>query len=163
MATRVPLVAETSPQSPGISRVSVARNSNMCDFLETCSVSSRSRRRLRDVRVQAILWSPESPLLDQSRQSRRRLLGESASQFFWFPSHPLPQLISRGSRGDVHQLDSSPLRVITYRSSTHALICSVTQKRVHCGHTHFRVKRYPEFDQLSAELTYNWVRPHISM
>ena len=46
---------------------------------------------------------------DQSRQSWRCLLGESTSHF-WSPESPeLPQLISRGSRGDVSASEIGPL------------------------------------------------------
>ena len=77
-------------------------------FLETFSVSSRSRRGLRDVRAQAMFWAPESPRLI-SLGSRGDVSLVRAQAIFWSPESPeLPQLISRGSHGDVSASEIGP-------------------------------------------------------
>ena len=108
MATRVSAgCGDVSATSPGeTSRVSgESREIQTCSiFFETFSVSSRSRRRLRDVRAQAMFWSPESPRLISLGPlgSRGDVSLVRTQAIFWSPESPeLPQLISRGSRGDV--------------------------------------------------------------
>ena len=79
-------------------------------FWETFSVSSRSRRRLRDVKAQAMFWSPESPRLI-SLGSRGDVSLVRAQAIFWSPESPeLPQLISRGdvSVSEIGPLPCSP-------------------------------------------------------
>ena len=79
-----------------------------CKHVRFFSVSSRSLRCLRDVRAQAIVWSPESPRLI-SLGSRGDVSLVRAQAIFWSPESPeLPQLISRGSRGDVSASEIGP-------------------------------------------------------
>ena len=82
---------------------------------ETFSVSSRYQRRLRDVRAQAMFWSPESPRLI-SLGSRGDVSLVRAQANFWSPESPeLPQLISHG---DVSASEIEPLKDLLKKISS---------------------------------------------